>query len=85
MVFLISVPYTADDSGNYKTICSFDCRGIEPIEFSPRVGWLVKSSENGQSFDEVDLSEDDWVEYDQKNKSSIGIYEFESQFIKLKK
>lgn len=77
--------YTADDAGNYKTIVVFDCRGVEPFEFSPRAGWIVQSAENGQSFEDVDLSDDDWVEYDQKNKNSVGVYEFASQFIKLKK
>jgi len=75
----------ADDSGAFKTIVVFECRGAEPVEFSPRVGWRVSSAENGQQFDEVDLSEVDWVEYDQKNNNSVGIYEFASKFIKLKK
>lgn len=77
--------YTSDDAGKFKTIVAFDCRGIEPVEFSPRSGWIVKSAENGQTFEDVDLSDDDWVEYDNKNKISVGIYEFESNFIKLKK
>ncbi|XP_030554369.1 UPF0587 protein GA18326 [Drosophila novamexicana] len=80
-----NVPYTAEDAGKFKTIVVFDCRGVEPVEFSPRTGWKVVSSENGQSFEDVDLSEDDWVEYDQKNKNSVGVYEFASKFIKLKK
>lgn len=85
LVFLVAV-YTADDNEKYKTIVCFDCRGVEPVAFSPRAGWIVKSAEGGQTFsDEVDLSEDDWVEFDQKNNVSIGVYEFESQFIKLKK
>lgn len=74
-----------EESGKFKTIAIFDCRGLEPTEFSPRQGWIVKSSENGQVFENVDLSEDDWVEYDQKNNNSVGIYEFKSKFIKLKK
>lgn len=53
--------------------------------FSPRSGFIVQSSENGQRFEDVDLSGDDWVEYDEKNAVSVGIYEFESNFIKLKK
>ncbi|XP_037948865.1 UPF0587 protein CG4646 [Teleopsis dalmanni] len=77
--------YTQDDSGTFKTIVVFDCRGVEPIEFSPRSGWIVRAADNGQQFEDVDLSEDDWVEYDQKNKNSIGVYEFASKFIKLKK
>ncbi|XP_067626428.1 UPF0587 protein CG4646 [Eurosta solidaginis] len=78
-------PYTQDDAGKFKAIVVFDCRGVEPVEFSPRAGWIVHSAENGQKFEDVDLSEDDWVEYDQKNKNSVGVYEFASQFVKLKK
>lgn len=84
-LFYPKAAYTSDDAGKFKTIVAFDCRGVEPVEFSPRSGWLVKSSENGQAFDDVDLSDDDWVEYDTKNKTSVGIYEFESNFVKLKK
>lgn len=29
--------YNADDSGHLKTVVMFDCRGVEPVEFSPRV------------------------------------------------
>lgn len=83
--FLFSDAYTANDSGKFKVIVSLDCRGVEPVDFSPRAGWIVKAVDNGQTFEDVDLSEDDWVEYDTKNKVSIGIYEFESNFIKLKK
>ncbi|KAI8125004.1 UPF0587 protein [Lucilia cuprina] len=77
--------YTQEDSGKFKTIVVFDCRGAEPVEFSPRVGWIVRSVDNGQTFEEVDLSEDDWVDFDEKNNNSVGVYEFASKFIKLKK
>lgn len=76
--------YSADDSEKFKTIVCFDCRGVEPVKFSPRSGWIVKCTD-GQTFDDVDLSEDDWVEYDEKSKQDVGVYSFESQFIKLKK
>lgn len=81
----ISAPYTEEDSGKLKTIVQFDCRGLEPIGFLPKAGWIVKSAEGGPKFEDVDLSEDDWVEYDTKNDVSVGIYEFKSDFIKLKK
>lgn len=77
--------YTAEDACKFKTIVVFDCRGVEPVEFSPRAGWICKAADNGQQFEDVDLSDDDWVEYDTKNNVSIGIYEFESNFIKMKK
>ncbi|XP_058460290.1 UPF0587 protein GA18326 isoform X1 [Malaya genurostris] len=80
-----NVSYMADDSGKMKTIVAFDCRGVELIQFSPRTGWIARASENGTTFEDVDLSKDDWVEYDQKNNTSLGVYEFESHFIKIKK
>ncbi|KAK9729442.1 CXXC motif containing zinc binding protein, eukaryotic [Popillia japonica] len=74
--------YTGDDSGNFKGIVTFDCRGIEPVEFMPGGGWIAEVEESGKKFNDVDLSEKEWVEYDDKLKQSVGIYEFESQFIK---
>lgn len=82
-MLILTAPYT--ESGKFKGIVSFDCRGVEPTAFSPRSGWIVKSADGGQVFEDVDLSDDDWVEYDQKNKVSVGVYEFETNFIKLKK
>lgn len=67
------------------TIVVFDCRGIEPVEFSPRSGWIAKGVENGQIFEDIDLSDDDFADYDEKNKQSVGITEFKWQFVKLKK
>ena len=29
------------DNNQFKTIIAFDCRGMEPVEFSPRNGWKV--------------------------------------------
>ena len=36
--------YDFDDgqSNKFKTIVAFDCRGLEPVDFSPRNGWNVK-------------------------------------------
>lgn len=81
----IAAPYTQEDSGKLKTIVQFDCRGLEPVAFSPRTGWIVKCAEGGPSFADVDLSEDDWVEYDTKNDVPVEISEFKSSFVKMKK
>ncbi|XP_030756664.1 UPF0587 protein CG4646 [Sitophilus oryzae] len=71
--------YTIEDSEKFKSIVSFDCRGIEPIEFQPGDGWIVKVAESGKIFTDVDLKEKEWVEYDEKIQQSVGIYEFESE------
>lgn len=81
----LSASYTENDSGKLKTIVQFDCRGLEPVDFSPRTGWIVKCTEGGPTFQDVDLAEDDWVEYDTKNDVPVGVSEFKSNFVKLKK
>ena len=30
----------AEDSNRFKTMVAFDCRGVEPVDFSPRVSHL---------------------------------------------
>lgn len=82
--FLVLASYTEADSGNFKTFVSFDCRGIEPIDFDPRSGYIVKCVENGRTFEDVEIEDGDWTEYDDKNKASVSIAEFKSQFVKLK-
>ncbi|GBP02846.1 UPF0587 protein CG4646 [Eumeta japonica] len=82
---LFAVPYNQTHNNQFHTIVVFDCRGTEPVEFAPQAGWLVQSADGGQKFEDVDLSENEWVDYDEKNKQSVGVYEFASKFIKLKK
>ena len=33
--------YDMKDNNKFKTIVVFDCRGLEPVDFSPRNGWKV--------------------------------------------
>jgi hypothetical protein len=47
-------------------------------------GWSAESSESGKPFEDIDLSEKEWVDYDEKSNLSVGIFDVESQFIKLK-
>ena len=35
--------YNITDNNKFKTIVVFDCRGLEPVDFSPREGWRVRS------------------------------------------
>nr|CAG4651458.1 EOG090X0HQJ [Simocephalus serrulatus] len=72
--------YNDEDQNKFKTIVQFDCRGMEPSDFSPRNGWLVDGLESGTKFNDVDLSDKEWVEYDEKAKNTVGIYEVEHQF-----
>ncbi|VVD03376.1 unnamed protein product [Leptidea sinapis] len=74
---------TGDDT-DFKTIVVFDCRGIEPIDFEPRSGWIAESANNGTKFQDVDLTSKEWEEYDEKNNVCVSIYELEWRFVKVK-
>ncbi|XP_070152132.1 UPF0587 protein v1g245604 isoform X3 [Polyergus mexicanus] len=41
--------FTQNDQGQFKTIVIFDCRGIEPSDFSAREGWVAEAIE-GENF-----------------------------------
>lgn len=76
--------YTSEDQGNFRTLVTFESRGIEPTEFTPGNGWIVKVEESGSVFDCVNLTEKEWVEYDEKSQQSVGIYDFESRFVSVR-
>lgn len=46
-------------------------------------GFTVEST-SGQVFADVDLSDGEWVEYDEKLGESVGIMELEHRFITSK-
>lgn len=58
-------------------------RGVEPVDFDARVGWTAASTESTTRFEDIDLGEKDWVDYDERAGASVGLYGLESQFIKL--
>lgn len=75
--------YDADDSDNnkFKRIVCFECRGMEPTDFSPRTGWSAKGAESAAPF-AVDLTEGDWCDYDERAEATVGVYEIEHRFEK---
>jgi len=72
--------YTAEDSGRWKAVICFDCRGVEPVEYEPGQGFTGTNPESGTSF-EVDLSED-WTDFDDDASQPVGVYSFKSKFEK---
>lgn len=75
--------YTAEDSesGKFVPLIKLDCRGIEPLEFIPKDGWEAEGAETSTKFTDIDLSEGDFSEYDEKAEASVGIYNFTSKVV----
>ena len=88
--------YEDSESNKFTTIVAFDCRGLEPVDFDPRVGWVASGykiatedddTENhvtGTIFSDIDLSEKEWADYDDKSEESTFISDFQCQFVKIK-
>lgn len=77
-------PYMAEHSGQLETVVVFDCRGVEPVDFSPRVGYVAEGSESGTKFPEIELTEGEWCDYDEKSSVSVGVYQIEHKFVHVK-
>ncbi|KAI5078613.1 hypothetical protein GOP47_0006284 [Adiantum capillus-veneris] len=75
-------PYTLEDSeaGKYVPLMCFDCRGIEPCEFSFRSGWAATGA-SGTKFLDIDLTEGDFTEYDEKESCPVAISNLEHRFV----
>ncbi|KAI0053343.1 DUF866-domain-containing protein [Auriscalpium vulgare] len=76
------IPYSADANGQFASFLTIDCRGLEFIGFDPRGTWKCKGVESGTVFDEVDLTDGEWVDYDEKTKEPVGITNIESKWTK---
>ena len=72
--------YTAKDSGAFKTIVGFECRGltIKKAEISADFNCV---STGGTTFEQIDLTDNDWTDYDDKNGNdlSVSVMSFESK------
>jgi hypothetical protein len=64
---------TADDSGSPVPLIAMECRGCEPIAWSVGDGWKVTLL-GGQTFEDVDLSED-WTEFDEGTNEPVMVTE----------
>lgn len=74
----------ADHNEEWQPLIQLDCRGLEPIDFDPRMGWTAVGTESGTVFDEIDLSEKVWADYDEKASEATEIADFEVRFVHAK-
>ena len=66
--------YNAEDSEELRTIARFEGRGWNIVSFYPRGGFRCVSVNSETVFDNLDLNEGDWNEYDEKGECVVGIF-----------
>lgn len=76
-------PLTGEDSEEerYAPLMCFDCHGWVPLEFSflgPQ--WRVESV-SGTVYENVDLSQGEWAEFDEKGNCPVAIANLRSRFV----
>lgn len=75
--------YNADKSGSFVPILAIECRNIEPIAWYPGFDFIIES-EGGTKFNEADLSDKDWADYDEDNDMSVGVTNLEYEIVPSK-
>mmetsp|Transcript_31322 Transcript_31322/g.88825 ORF Transcript_31322/g.88825 Transcript_31322/m.88825 type:complete len:162 (+) Transcript_31322:246-731(+) len=71
--------YGEDDNNQFVPIVGFDCRGAEPVDWHPQGGFRIEST-GGAVFDNINLEEKEWCDYDDDAGLSVGVYELEWKF-----
>ncbi|KAI9471169.1 hypothetical protein BX667DRAFT_472184 [Coemansia mojavensis] len=77
---LLSDPVPYSNSGQFATVMQLECRGLEPVSFSPRGEWQAQGVESDTTF-AVDLEDGDWGDYDEKTEEAVGVSDFEARFV----
>lgn len=65
-------------SGEFQAVLAVECRGAEPFAWTPS-GFYVAETEEGQKFENVDLKDGDWCDFDEEAGVSVGVYNVETK------
>ncbi|KAJ1345759.1 hypothetical protein KIN20_000364 [Parelaphostrongylus tenuis] len=68
----------------WQSMIHLDCRGLEPVDFEMRTGWTAVGTETGTVFEDIDLSEKAWADYDEKASEATEIADIEVRFVHTK-
>uniref|UniRef100_A0A914Z2Y4 Uncharacterized protein n=1 Tax=Panagrolaimus superbus TaxID=310955 RepID=A0A914Z2Y4_9BILA len=76
--------YSIEKNEKFQPIVKFDCRGLEPTDFDPRVGWQAEGVDSGTKFEDIDLNDKEWADYDEKVSEPTEINSIECRFVVVK-
>ena len=73
--------YKDSDSEKFVSILGLECRGVIPTRWIPGEDFSAISS-GGHIFEEVDMTDLSWADYDEKNDMSVSIMNLEHKIIR---
>ncbi|KAF3993694.1 hypothetical protein FT663_01107 [Candidozyma haemuli var. vulneris] len=65
----------AGNSNKWTNLLEIDARGIDFVEFIPEGRWQCVGEESGTKFEEVDLEDAEWYDYDDKQGDEVSVTE----------
>ncbi|CRH01580.1 conserved protein, unknown function [Plasmodium relictum] len=65
-----------EENDTWKDFASFECRGIEIVDFIPSNNFIVEDIK-GKVYYDVNLSELNWCDYNEEHEMCVGIYNLE--------
>eukprot|EP01120_Amphizonella_sp_Union-15-10_P002309 TRINITY_DN12475_c0_g1_i1.p1 TRINITY_DN12475_c0_g1~~TRINITY_DN12475_c0_g1_i1.p1 ORF type:complete len:158 (-),score=15.81 TRINITY_DN12475_c0_g1_i1:77-550(-) len=73
--------YNINDSGKFKPIIAFDCRGVTPEDWNPQGSYTCQGVESETVFKFKITDEAEWVDYDEKASLPTSILDWDSKFV----
>ncbi|KAK3491020.1 uncharacterized protein B0T23DRAFT_383002 [Neurospora hispaniola] len=67
--------YEQTEPAKKQKLLEFDCRGLEFVEFQPEGSWLAEGIDSNTKFTDIDLTEGEWFDYDEKANDEVSIKE----------
>ncbi|CAC9699121.1 conserved protein, unknown function [Plasmodium reichenowi] len=71
-----SCSYEEVNNNEWRDFASFECRGIELIDFIPSNNFIVEDTK-GKLYYDVNLSDQNWCDYNEEHEMCVGIYNLE--------
>lgn len=71
------------NDGAYHAILQIDSRGLEVERFIPEGVWQCVGEESGTKFEEVEVEDGEWYDYDEKAGVDVSITEVEWEVSRL--
>ncbi|KAH6656703.1 hypothetical protein BKA67DRAFT_552769 [Truncatella angustata] len=68
-------PYEQGEPPKAQSIIEFDCRGLEFTDFHSEGTWLADGVDSGTKFAEIELTDGEWYDYDEKAGEEVSIKE----------
>ncbi|ANQ10058.1 Uncharacterized protein PCOAH_00040760 [Plasmodium coatneyi] len=70
--------YDSGADNDWRDFATFECRGIELVDFLPHGNFIVEDIK-GKIYYDVNLSDGNWCDYNQDHEMCVGIYNLEHE------